>query len=84
MNKPDFLLLIDEERCKGCELCIEFCPKGVLALASSFNRFGHHPAMVVRQEDCSGCQACVTMCPDACIELYRRKSCVGKTAAAPE
>lgn len=82
MSKPNFLLIIDEERCKGCELCVEFCPKGVLALASGLNRFGHHPATVVRQEDCTGCLACVVMCPDACIELYRRKGAASKAGKA--
>jgi 2-oxoglutarate ferredoxin oxidoreductase subunit delta len=71
MTRPAFLLVIDAERCKACELCIEFCPKQVLELGPSFNRLGHHPAVAVRIGDCIGCQACVLMCPDACIELYR-------------
>jgi 2-oxoglutarate ferredoxin oxidoreductase subunit delta len=84
MSKPNFLLIINEERCKGCELCVSFCPKGVLALAPSLNRFGHHPAVVVRQEECTGCQACVLMCPDACIEVYRRKGVTRKAATAAQ
>ncbi len=29
-------IVIDVERCKGCELCIEACPQDVVSLADSF------------------------------------------------
>lgn len=81
MSRPKFLLVIDSERCKGCDLCIEFCPTDSLELAETLNRFGHHPVVAVRMDDCTGCRTCVLMCPDACIEMYRRK--VEKPAEEP-
>ncbi|MCD6350665.1 MAG: ferredoxin family protein [Armatimonadetes bacterium] len=72
MSRPRFLVVIDADRCKACKLCIEFCPRDVLALAEELNALGHHPAYAARPEDCIGCQACVLMCPEVAIELYAR------------
>ena len=41
---------VDEDRCKGCELCINFCPKKVIAVADHFNRLGYRPATMVKHE----------------------------------
>ncbi len=57
---------VDVERCKGCELCTEYCPKDVLALSSEFNSKGYHYPLVVT-DDCVACQACTMICPDFAI-----------------
>lgn len=54
------------ERCKGCELCIEYCPPRVLALSPDFNAKGYHYP-VVGSDDCICCQACSTICPEFAI-----------------
>lgn len=64
-----WLLKINEELCKGCRLCIEFCPKGVLDLSVKVNRKGNPFSKVVHAEKCIGCRACTLVCPDTCIEL---------------
>jgi len=63
------LVEIDQERCKGCGLCIDACPKNVLGFSEGFNAKGYHPAEVQRQDDCIACGFCYQMCPDACIEV---------------
>lgn len=35
---------IDEDRCKGCGLCVEFCPFGHLRIDEHLNVAGYHPA----------------------------------------
>jgi len=65
---------IDHETCKGCRLCVEFCPKEVLAMsADRLNGKGVPFAECVQPERCIGCQACTTVCPDAAIELFERQ-----------
>ncbi len=54
------------ERCKGCELCVEYCPTDVLALSGEFNVAGYHYPVVV-SDDCIACQACSTICPEFAI-----------------
>lgn len=38
--------VIDHERCKGCGLCVEFCPFGHLRVDEKLNLAGYHPAEV--------------------------------------
>ena len=58
--------------CKGCGLCVSFCPKGLIVLAQDkINAKGHHPAEITDQEQCVGCAFCATMCPDCIIKVER-------------
>ncbi len=47
--------------CKGCDLCIEFCPTGVLAEGPDDRVIVAHP------EKCTGCRWCELHCPDFAI-----------------
>lgn len=64
-----FKHIIDSERCKGCELCVNFCPKDVLEITDSVNAKGHFPAFQARPEDCIFCTMCCIMCPDVAINI---------------
>ena len=63
---PRGTVRINVERCKGCELCISYCPTDVLALSTEFNVKGYHFPTVVADE-CIVCQACATICPEFAI-----------------
>ncbi|HDD53295.1 MAG TPA: 4Fe-4S dicluster domain-containing protein [Thermosulfidibacter takaii] len=66
------MVVIDEERCKGCGLCVEACPHSLLMLGEKeVNKGGYHPVVCVSQSDCTGCALCAEVCPDICIEVYR-------------
>lgn len=67
MAKVEF----NEDRCKGCELCINACPKKIIRLADHFNAKGYRPAEVTDQNQCIGCVFCARMCPDVVIEVYK-------------
>ncbi len=67
-----YKLRIDEDLCKSCRLCVEFCPKEVLEMTSdTLNSNGVPFARCVHGEDCIGCQICTLMCPEAAIELFQ-------------
>ena len=55
--------------CKGCAICVEYCPAGVLVAGSVLNRGGVRPVEVVKERECSGCGNCTAVCPDCCIEI---------------
>jgi 2-oxoglutarate ferredoxin oxidoreductase subunit delta len=59
-------VFVQKERCKGCELCIEFCPKSVLARSKDFNAKGYHYP-VATNDGCINCRLCVTVCPEYAI-----------------
>ena len=60
------LVFIKKAHCKGCELCIEFCPKDVLVRSTGFNVKGYHYP-VVSNGECINCRLCVTVCPEYAI-----------------
>lgn len=65
-------IVIDVERCKGCEVCIPACPQEVIAMSKLVNGKGYHFAEVVN-DACTGCMNCAIVCPDAVITVYRAK-----------
>ena len=64
-------IVIDIEKCKGCELCIEACPEDTLALAGKINLKGYRYA-VMFQNNCTGCANCSIICPEGIITTYRK------------
>lgn len=63
---------INEDRCKGCNLCVVACPADVLSLQpKEVNDRGYHFAYAVQPEKCVGCGSCAAVCPDSCITVYR-------------
>jgi len=65
-------VVFDSERCKACGLCVEACPKKILALKEGqINKKGYRPAYCTDQQKCIGCAMCATMCPDCVIEVYK-------------
>lgn len=64
---------INEAWCKGCEICVEVCPREVLAMQDFVAR-------VVKLEECTGCMLCEQLCPDFAIVIHAPKKSK-KTAA---
>ena len=61
-----------EEKCKGCGLCMTFCPKHILQMAPvRINAKGYHPAECIDQSQCIGCASCARMCPDVVIKVEK-------------
>lgn len=62
----------DDDRCKGCGLCVAACPKKIVVLSSTkLNSKGFHPAELTDQSACIACAFCATMCPDAVIRVEK-------------
>ncbi|MGD0718958.1 MAG: ferredoxin family protein [Thermoplasmata archaeon] len=71
-------VVVDAERCKGCDLCVVVCPQRNLHLSDSMNRSGFHPAEFRfhgEKGDCTACGLCYWVCPDFAIaEVSRWKA----------
>ncbi|MFA6627102.1 MAG: 4Fe-4S dicluster domain-containing protein [Bacilli bacterium] len=62
----------DESKCKGCGLCVAFCPVKILALdPRRMNQHGYQLITVTEPEKCIGCAFCAIMCPDSVITVER-------------
>jgi 2-oxoglutarate ferredoxin oxidoreductase subunit delta len=65
-------IVINEFRCKGCELCTTVCPKNLINMAKDFTQHGYHSAALDDpNRQCTGCMLCSTICPDVAITVYR-------------
>lgn len=65
-------IIVNEDLCKGCEMCANACPKNLIALnKDKINAKGYHPATLQNEEECVGCCACAIMCPDVAITVER-------------
>ncbi len=62
-NKENIEVKINEAWCKGCGICIAFCPKKVLG----FNENGK--VSMLDRENCIKCGMCEMRCPDFAIFL---------------
>ncbi|MBF0480114.1 MAG: 4Fe-4S dicluster domain-containing protein [Desulfovibrionaceae bacterium] len=62
-----------KERCKGCLLCTQVCPKGIIALSGEMNQQGYKIVEVApgKMEQCTGCASCAMICPDTVITVYK-------------
>ncbi len=73
MAKVSGAIVVDIERCKGCELCVEACPTDVIRMEKKVNSKGYHYAYMKNPEACTGCENCAIVCPDGVIMVYRVK-----------
>ena len=68
--------VIHRDWCKGCGICVHFCPKKVLELDEL------DKAVAVRLGDCVACRLCEYRCPDLAIEVETEDAVSGGAGAA--
>lgn len=73
MSKIKGAIVVDENRCKGCGLCVVACPTNTIALTTGeVNHRGYAFCRDVAGA-CIGCASCAIVCPDACITVYKKR-----------
>lgn len=66
---PRGRLLLIPERCKGCRMCVHFCPRQILEESPDINAKGYHLPWIIegREADCVHCMFCTLVCPEFAI-----------------
>ena len=70
-SKTKGYIEIEQELCKGCQICIAFCPKGSITPSGKLNASGYSPVEFSNNGECTGCAICALVCPEVAIEVYR-------------
>ncbi|KAA6316793.1 4Fe-4S dicluster domain-containing protein [termite gut metagenome] len=73
MSKIKGAIVVDTNRCKGCNLCVVACPLKVISLAKEVNIKGYNYVYQALGDVCNGCSSCAIVCPDGCISVYKLK-----------
>ena len=58
-----FQVIVDKEKCTGCEECVGNCPASVLELVDG-------KAEPVNPEECLGCEVCIEVCDFDAIQVF--------------
>ncbi|MBN2000608.1 4Fe-4S binding protein [candidate division KSB1 bacterium] len=66
-GKSNVKIHIKTEWCKGCVICVEYCPTDVLAMRNG-------KAYVKDITKCTACELCEIRCPDFAITVLYDKS----------
>ncbi len=61
-EQPKTVVVIDEQRCIGCTLCIQACPVDAIVGAAKLMH-------TVIESECTGCNLCLPPCPVDCIDI---------------
>jgi 2-oxoglutarate ferredoxin oxidoreductase subunit delta len=63
-------VVIDVDACKGCDLCVDACPPGVLIMTDHLrNARGYrYPEL---RPGCTACRACAQICPDFVFQVWK-------------
>jgi 2-oxoglutarate ferredoxin oxidoreductase subunit delta len=71
---PSVKVLIQSERCKGCGICVKFCPEKILVLGDELNLYGYPAIRMVDQDACTHCLRCSLVCPDVVFAFVQEEN----------
>jgi len=55
--------------CKGCELCLSWCPQGAILMTSATPADSKRSVATIDPEKCIGCGECILTCPTGAIQI---------------
>jgi len=76
--------IIERDRCKGCEQCVNACPEHVLTMSEEINAKGYFFPVVSKPEACTGCRYCLIVCPDTAVQVENKGKVTTRSVALTE
>lgn len=71
------IINIDKEKCNGCELCVNACHEGAIAMVDG-------KAELIRDDYCDGLGNCLPVCPTGAITFEEREAAAYDEAAVQQ
>jgi len=68
-----FEVMVDRERCRGCEDCIEVCTVNVFEMQEG-------KSIPLNAGACMGCESCVGVCKERAITIQELEADLSETA----
>jgi len=68
-----YRVTVDQDKCKGCEECVEVCTAKVLEMQEG-------KSVPVNDEKCLGCESCCEVCEEGAIGVEELQSNLSETA----
>jgi hypothetical protein len=66
---------VKKKACKGCEICLSWCPQSAISMASSGEETGTKPSVAfIDSKNCIGCGECILACPSSAIQIQWNES----------
>lgn len=62
-------ITVDSDYCKGCNICIDVCPKNIFELSAQRSKLGYLMPAAKNEENCIECLLCEQLCPELCINV---------------
>lgn len=64
-------VIIDDEYCKGCGICVQACPQQILFQSNRLNSYGYRVVEAADSSLCRGCLRCAFVCPDVVFTIVQ-------------
>ncbi|MCP4611146.1 MAG: FAD-binding protein, partial [Planctomycetes bacterium] len=69
-------IIVDEDKCKGCKICVKVCPQMILEVVAKKMR-------VNDEARCMGCFGCEDECPEGAVRMLRAPQSVPEIIIEP-
>lgn len=64
-------IYIDNDLCKGCDICIELCAENVFIRSEQINSRGYYIPIPASMDKCTGCMICELICPELAVIIEK-------------
>ena len=72
-EKEKIEIYIDEDLCKGCDICIELCRPDVFIKSEKINSRGYYVPVPASVNKCTGCMICELVCPELAVIIKKNE-----------
>jgi len=70
-NDKESKVRIEISLCKGCGICIKFCPEDIFQRSKKTTEKGIEVPNIINDSECIECGMCELLCPELAIDVTK-------------